>query len=88
MGLNADAETIEFVLRVLDFEALLLRMETLLEVVVHELVNADAVEEYAVVLTNDVDGVLLSDLVEYVAFALNVVVNALIVAAVEPVAVD
>ena len=86
--MNADAETTEFVLRVLDFEALLLRMETLLEVVVHELVNADAVEEYAVVLTNDVDGVLLSDLVEYVAFALNVVVNALIVAAVEPVAVD
>ena len=86
--MNADAETIEFVLRVLDFEVLLLRMETLLEVVVHELVNADAVEAYAVVLSNDVDGVLLSDLVEDVAFVLNVVVNALIVAAVEPVAVD
>ena len=86
--MNADAETIEFVLRVLDFEVLLLRMETLLEVAVHELVNADAVEAYAVVLSNDVDGVLLSDLVEDVAFVLNVVVNALIVAAVEPVAVD
>ena len=86
--MNADAETIEFVLRVLDFEALLLRMETLLEVAVHELVNADAVEAYAVVLSNDVDGVLLSDLVDDVAFVLNVVVNALIVAAVEPVAVD
>ena len=86
--MNADAEITEFVLRVLDFEVLLLRMETLLEVVVHELVNADAVEAYAVVLSNDVDGVLLSDLVEDVAFVLNVVVNALIVAAVEPVAVD
>ena len=86
--MNADAETIEFVLRVLDFEALLLRMETLLEVAVHELVNADAVEAYAVVLSNDVDGVLLTDLVEDVAFVLNAVVNALIVAAVEPVAVD
>ena len=86
--MNADAEITEFVLRVLDFEVLLLRMETLLEVVVHELVNADAVEAYAVVLSNDVDGVLLSDLVEDVGFVLNVVVNALIVAAVEPVAVD
>ena len=86
--MNADAETTEFVLRVLDFEALLLRMETLLEVVVHEFVNADAVEAYAVVLSNDVDGVLLADLVEDVAFVLNVVVNALIVAAVELVAVD
>ena len=86
--MNADAEITEFVLRVLDFEALLLRMETLLEVAVHELVNAVAVEVDAVVLSNDVDGVLLSDLVEDVAFVLNVVVNALIVAAVEPVAVD
>ena len=86
--MNADAETIEFVLRVLDFEVLLLRMETLLEVVVHELVNADAVEAYAVVLSNDVDGVLLTDLVEDVAFVLNVVVNAPIVAVVELVAVD
>ena len=86
--MNADAEITEFVLRVLDFEALLLRMETLLEVAVHELVNADAVEAYAVVLSNDVDGVLLKDLVEDVEFVLNVVVNALIVAAVEPVAVD
>ena len=72
----------------LDFEDLLLRMETLLEVAVHELVNADAVEAYAVELSNDVDGVLLKDLVEDVDFVLNVVVNALIVAAVEPVAVD
>ena len=86
--MNADAEITEFVLRVLDFEALLLRMETLLEVAVHELVNAVAVEVDAVVLSNDVDGVLLKDLVEDVDFVLNVVVNALIVAAVEPVAVD
>ena len=86
--MNADAETTEFVLRVLDFEALLLRMETLLEVVVHELVNADAVEAYAVVLSSDVDGVLLKDLVEDVEFVQNVVVNARIVAAVELVAVD
>ena len=84
--MNADAETTEFVLRVLDFEALLLRMETLLEVVVHELVNADAVEAYAVVLSSDVDGVLLKDLVEDVGFVLNVAVNAPIVAAVELVA--
>ena len=86
--MNADAETTEFVLRVLDFEALLLRMETLLEVVVHELVNADAVEAYAVVLSNDVDGVLLKDLVEDVEFVQNVVVDARTVAAVELVAVD
>ena len=86
--MNADAETTEFVLRVLDFEALLLRMETLLEVVVHEFVNADAVEAYAVVLSNDVDGVRWKDLVEDVEFVQNVVVNARIVAAVELVAVD
>ena len=86
--MNADAETTEFVLRVLDFEALLLRMETLLEVLVHELVNADAVEAYAVVLSSDVDGVLLKDLVEDVEFVLNGVVNAPIVAVVELVAVD
>ena len=84
--MNADAEITEFVLRVLDFEDLLLRMETLLEVDVHELVNADAVEAYAVEQSNDVDGVLLKDLVEDVDFVLNVVVNALIVAAVELVA--
>ena len=53
----------------------------LLEVVVHGLVNVDAVGAGAVVLLSDVDGALLTDPVANAGFVLNVVVNAPIVVA-------
>jgi len=87
--LNADAETTEFVLHVLDFEVPPLQMERLLVVVAHELGNAGAaVKADDVVLLNDVGGALLIDLAEDAEFVLNVVVNVLIAVAADLVVVS